>query len=49
MSKVIALANQKGGVGKKAVQKIKEHRNSRLDTSPTDTADGYTSEQTSHS
>ncbi len=35
--------------GKKAVQKIKERRNARLDTSPTDTADGYTSEQTSYS
>ena len=35
--------------GKKAVQKIKERRNARLDTSPTDTADGYASEQTSYS
>ena len=38
-----------GYQGKKAVQKIKEHRNSRLDTSPTDTADEYASEQISYS
>lgn len=43
------VSHTAGYQGKKAVQKIKEHRNSRLDTSPTDTADGYASEQTSYS
>lgn len=43
------VSHTAGYQGKKAVQKIKEHRNSRLDTFPTDTTDGYASEQTSHS
>lgn len=43
------ISHTVGYQGKRAVQKIKEHRNSRLDTSPTDTTDGYAPDQTSYS